>query len=348
MASSYFPPEMEGVVSKKELKKMRISPREGKRVWDSGRARSENSITWRHQIGSVMISAGGFGLGKTESAGGYYWAEVKLGDRRPSELVVNFAHNLDKGIIPFFCHAGVVTDCGYQTIPALRVPIEWTKQRDNWIPHTRQKDRDNADLVLRNDDGQFIDLQVAIVSRAGRFYLSIQEISSGQIMRLPAGVTENVGYRDTVIDGRRFIVVPLLEEHAYAGADFMSSILPRSGPDLLKMAAEDEAFVDVIDCIEAPEWGELDFPVEAGWVGAVVLWFNPLVGARVVLPDGVDAFVPLAVIPLQGTENDPVPRMAMAGGDYPLVLPAQKVLIQLGESKPGKGHLVRAIKPIWK
>ncbi len=348
MASAYFPPECEGFESDlpKKFRLKKTTPKKGGRTWDSARARSENSIAWQSPIGEVKISASGFWLGKTESAAGYYWAEVKLGDRRPIELVITFAHNLVKGIIPFYCYAGQVIDCGDQEIPELHIPIEWQRMGNVWVPKTRVRDRDNADLVLRNEFGQFIDLQVAIVSRSGKFYLSIQEISSGQIMRLPSEVTEDVGYRDVNVDGRRFIVVPILDAHAYPGADFLRYVMQRSGPALLTIAAKDRAYKDAEDGLDVPEWTTFDFPVEAGWTGAVVLWFNPLIGARVKCAgDGIEAFVPIGAIPVKGTENDVVPTLAMKAGEYALVLPGQQVLVRTKEGD--QGRYTTAIKPIW-
>ncbi len=317
-------------------------------TWSTGQAKSTSTISWSHpNVGNVVMSTQGFWLGKTSDLDGYYWAGIKVGEQRPEFLVVTFAHNLLEGIVPFYCHAGQVIDCGDGPVPELRVPITWQRQERGgfWVPSTRVKDQDNADLVFRDAKGHFINLQVAVVSRAGAFYLSVQEVGSGQIIQLPKDCDQK-DYKEVVVAGQRYAVAPLLYEHAYPGADWLRSVMPRSGPRLIEIAVDDSAYTKAED-VELPEWDEdrFQFPMETRWTGAIVLWFNPLIGARVLCPDDVEAFVPLGVIPVKGTENDSSPVLAMRVGEYGLVLPRQQVLVQTKEED--KGRRVTAIKPIW-
>ena len=331
---------------RKEKTTTKNKPKSG--TWSTGQAKTTSTISWSHpNVGTVAMATQDFWLGKTSDLDGYYWAGIKVGDRRPAYLVVTFTHSLQEGIIPFFCQAGQVVDCGDGPVPELRVPITWQWQERGgfWVPSTRVKDQDNADLVFRDSKGHFINLQVAIVSRAGAFYLSVQEVGSGQIVRLPKEC-EQTGYKEVEVAGQRYAVVPLLYEHAYPGADWLRSVMPRSGPRLIEIAVKDATYTLAED-VELSEWDEdrFQFPMEAGWTGAIVLWFNPLIGARVLCPDDVEAFVPLGAIPVKGTEKDGIPMLAMKAGEYALVLPGQPVLVKIEEGD--KGRYAKAIKPIW-
>lgn len=324
----------------------KVADVKGNRVWMTGRSRRENAISWNHGIGVVTTSVRGQWLGRIESMAGFTWAEIKVQQgSRPTSITVDFAINLESGIIPFFCKGGEVIDCADGRIPSLIVPVKWRQFGSDrkWAPHTRVQDQDNIDLVLRNQGGDFIDLQISVVTRGGRFFLSIQELSSGTVVRLLEGLAAT-DYREVVVGDGRFITVPLLEEHAYPGADWLRSIMPRSGPAFIAIAAEDKAFLAVTD-LEVAEWIDVAYPAEANWVGARVLWFNPLIGGKVLCADGVTAFVPLRVIPIIGTESDPKPTLAMQAGEFAPLLPAQMALVQFEEAP--KGRSVTAIRPIW-
>lgn len=72
-------------------------------TWSTGQAKSASTISWSHpNVGTVAMATQGFWLGKTSDLDGYYWAGVKVGDRRPDYLVVTFTHNLLEGIVPFY------------------------------------------------------------------------------------------------------------------------------------------------------------------------------------------------------------------------------------------------------
>jgi cold shock CspA family protein len=73
-------------------------------------------------------------------------------------------------------------------------------------------------------------------------------------------------------------------------------------------------------------------------MGAVVMWFNPIVGGKVLCADGQECFVPLVKIP------DQYHRSAMQEGAFPVLLPQQQVLLRYTGGP--KGRSATEILPI--
>lgn len=301
------------------------------RKWNTARSEQKTLITWEHEIGTINFSVQTFKLGYTHHVRGVYWAQIMIGNHTPSEIVVEFASNLAEGVIPFYAKGGEVVDCGDVPIPMLRVPVQWKPIKGQMVPHTRQRDMDNADLHLRLPDGQFIDLQVAVLSFSGNFFLSIQEIASGQVIKLPAEIAEqDVGYEKVVTDKGAFVVLPLFPEHNYPGASFLKNVAPRSGPELVKMAARDGAFIETEE-FDEPLWERPPFPSKPGWqVGGIVMWYNPIVGGRVICADGVECYVPREAI------RNRHGKSAMKEGDFPVLAPLQPVLLRYEDGARGR------------
>ncbi|HEY6018711.1 MAG TPA: hypothetical protein VIY48_02120, partial [Candidatus Paceibacterota bacterium] len=172
---------------------------------------------------------------------------------------------------------------------------------------------------------------------------SLQEVSSGQIIKLPDDLDEEeVGYEKVeVAKEGTFIIVPLYSAHAYPGASYLKHVMPRSGPKFIEMSIADGAYTEVKEgeTFDIPSWDPPGFPAKPGWqMGGIVLWFNPIVGGKVLCADGAECFVPVGSI--QNTRH----KSAMRDGDFPIMVPMQQVLLRYKDAE--KGRLAVEVEPI--
>ncbi|MDP3964687.1 MAG: cold shock domain-containing protein [bacterium] len=163
----------------------------------------------------------------------------------------------------------------------LTVPVEWKDGgRGVKIPHTRQKGVDNADVVLVTPTGNIAAAQVAITTRKGRFYLSIQEIYDIQAIRQDGEVE----------------FFPARAVHAYPGADF-SRTFQSAALRLTELLADAELPT------EAPEitWDPPQVEPRHPWETGAVKWFNLVTGMGLIAgSDGVDTRVHFSKVEGEG------------------------------------------------
>ena len=191
---------------------------------------------------------------------------------------------------------------------ALTVPVEW---RDG-IPHTRRRGQDNADFILMEEGGHFVNLQVGIVTRAGRFSLTCQEIWRGWLLE----------------DGS---FVPSAWKYNYPGSDY-AGMWAGTAQTIQDMVQELGLFLYSRGEVQVPDWDPTFPPNQESWKSGVVLYFNAVTGTGLVRgEDGEDYFIHFSRI--LGSEGLPV--LAMGQG----------VHFRVGKKGPDQSHApVRSIK----
>lgn len=191
---------------------------------------------------------------------------------------------------------------------ALTVPVEW---RDG-TPHTRTRGKDNVDVVLVEENGHLVNLQVGVVTRAGRFFLTCQEIWAGWFLE----------------DGS---FVPSAWEHNYPGSDY-AGMWAGTTQTIQDMVQELGLSLYSRGEVQVPDW-DPTFPLnQGGWKSGVVLYFNAVTGTGLVHEeDGEDYFIHFSNI--------------LESGYLPVLTMGQGVYFRAGERKPDKPHApVKSIK----
>jgi hypothetical protein len=308
--------------------------------WESAKAGTPATINWSHEIGRVTLSIGQFKLGPAQTKRGYYYAQIFTRDHEPNSIRIDFSTNLEEGVVPVYSQDGNFVDCGTKPIPSLVVPVTWQKGKGvARVPHTRVKGKDNADLILALPGGQFINLQVSILTRGGVFYICIQELYAGQIVQVPDINDYALHYKTVEVAGRHYIVTPLWPEFAYPNSDYLRDVMPSMGPKFVQLAASAGGFITP-DELETPAWDPPAYPTMKGWpMGAVVLWFNAIVGAKALCADGKVAYIPIGRIPGEGSVS------AMKDGDFPILYPRQALVLRHSD-EGAKGRIATEIEPL--
>ncbi|MDD5050635.1 MAG: hypothetical protein PHV93_02750 [Candidatus Pacebacteria bacterium] len=275
----------------------------------------EGGATWKSMFGNLHLQVSGFRLEFPEAQAQNMWAAANIdrGDR-PSAVRVLLSMQAVEGAKVLHCAAGEVTDVTAGSMPDLVVPVVY----DGAAPRTREKDKDNIDIVILQRNGMFVQLQVSVITRGGVFYVGVQEIFAGQVVRTNASKVLKLGLKKETINGAQVgLIVPLFEGNAYPGADYLN-VFPRMGPKVIKYAVAHEMCVPLSECVVA-KWAPEETPLppnlkaEDGWMRAVVRSYNLVTGCgHLLCDDGVDCFLHFSVI----------------GGDFPSVPPMKAVAVQ--------------------
>ena len=197
------------------------------------------------------------------------------------------------------------------------VPVQW----DGEMPKTRLKGCDCVTVILLLEDGAFIDLEVALITRGGSFFLSVQRIYQGDIVR-----TRREG--KPVMD-----FVPGRCAHAYPGVSY-KGIWDANAAAVLGEARVVGSSIP-LSRTEVATWRpptSLPMPgVGSGWRVGVVYYFNMVTGTgRIADAEGKTYFVHFSNI--------------VDGGKVPTLTPMTAVLFRLGASIPGKDTPVKSVK----
>ncbi|MES2668336.1 MAG: hypothetical protein V4644_01430 [Patescibacteria group bacterium] len=289
---------------------------EPRRRWDHAKTRQRSTMSWNHDaLGEIIIGVKNYDIGNTDFDDGYSWAPVRTRSKSPGELRLSFAMNLGKDVVSVFQARGSTVEQCSGTIPELRVPVSWDSRGR---PTSRKRDEDNLDHFLVTDEGIILQLQTSVLTRGDVFYVSNHELWAGQIVEV---TEESPSYRTVEVAGKRYAVNPFWDTQAYPGADFLVTNAT-TGRQVIELALADGLVPPVVDSLDIPAWDPPSFPREDGYQGAIVLWFNPNVGAKVFSEDGEHVFVPLKGI------HDFEGRNVMKRGQYPIVTPKQQVLLR--------------------
>ncbi|MDD4989136.1 MAG: cold shock domain-containing protein [Candidatus Pacebacteria bacterium] len=294
---------------------------------------------WNHpEFGQFRFSAPAYGIEVSTAQGPNMWAEIGIGrSEKPASVAIAMTATLAPDAKLLYCKAGNLTEIGIGAeIPKLDVPVQWKNvtpepteknptPQEVFAPHTRVKDMDNADLVVLKPNGMFIQLQVSVITRAGMFYLGVQEVFAGQIVRTNASVVRKLELKKQTINGAQVaLVVPLFAGNAYPRADYLS-VFPNMGPKVIKFAVAQNACTRLSKCTVA-EWAPVsaelpvDLPVSHGWYVGNVRYYNLVTGCgKLQRADGQEVFIHFSNI--------------AGGGSFPSLEPMKAVVFQCRESQ---------------
>lgn len=239
---------------------------------------------------------------------------------RPEAISLQIQSEQREGTTPLVIFGGRPHEYEGSANFTLTVPVRWEEIRGKWTPQTRQRGVDNADVILMDPLLRFRDIQVALVIRNERFYITAQQVYQGWVR---------------VIDGEiRFI--PSAPEHAYPGMDYaqtwkgMGEVLASVGRIVDETV---KALGAALDIPIPAQWKPSVLPNLNTWERGTVLFFNPITNSgRLLGGDGIEYHVgPNA---LNG-----VP------GPMKLLAPMSGVYFRLGQPQQGQRYVsVKAIK----
>ncbi len=259
-----------------------------RRKW--GHSRTRRMVSWEHELfGSVQITSSNFSLdSSTRQEGPNTWSRLYAPKGRPENIQLDFTGYLKSDVCLLHAAGGLVTDMGTRnTFPPFEVPITYVGEENHM--RTREKDRDNIDLVFLKLDGSFVELQVSVVMRRDLPYLCVQEIYGGQVAATTPEIAEELGIANHKADNdTALIVIPLYDECAFPDHEDVGiyrnylKIFPKMGPKVLDFAYKRKAVAGLAACTPAywqPQWPELtERQTKNGWVSGVVTFYNLVIG----------------------------------------------------------------------
>jgi cold shock CspA family protein len=203
------------------------------------------------------------------------WAKIHVSDgTREVKLHVNAEFDVDT--IPFTVFGGKaerLEEKGFE----LHVPVRW----ENGLPHTRQPGVDNVDVHLLGYDGKDLDVQCAVVTRGGEFYITSQLVFEGHVVR-------TVGDR---VGSVRYVMIPTTNPRfAYQDFNYENTWGPMDAA--VKAVAEEEGVprprwrIVRLAEVRAAVWAPRMIPVKPGWERGTVLYHNAVTGTGLI--EGLD------------------------------------------------------------
>lgn len=276
-------------------------------------------------LGIKILVTGGECAGWTYSCvTGMAWAEI-IGLGRPSSVRLAITATPKDGTTALAVNYGRaerLTGAGY----VLDVPVRWT----DGVPHTREKYKDNVDIILLEEDGYFTDVQCGLVTRGGRFFVTIQQVYQGWVTRTRGGRVGEVAWGFISAD-------PI---HAYPGVRY-EAIWTKMAEQLLG-AAQEVGASRKLSRVRPAEWVVPDIGPRAGWRAGVVRFFNLITGTGQVeeaMGGGTHFVHHSAILNSDGTPMRPFPSLApMTGVHFRLRDPRET-------RKPDEGPGVKSIMP---
>jgi len=241
----------------------------------------------KHRQGSIMMGQG------------YAWTELFVGKQSPN-IRLNIQAN-GKEIAPLVIFGGKPYESNSTSIGfTLDVPVYWM----GGFPRTRHPGRDNLDVIFFDPELRFSDIQVGLISRKGRFFLTAQRIFEGWV-------------REESKEGMRFI--PSRPEFAYPGMNYQGiwkemgevlSVIARITSDIIKALGTPPLLAP-----EPAKWIPAQMPGQQKWQRGKVLFFNAVTGTGMILgEDEKQYFVHFSKIIKEG--EDPVKMLAPMDGVY--------------------------------
>lgn len=209
----------------------------------------------------VSIEAAGFEVGATKLGRTWGWQEFRP-KGRPTMLDLHVSTDVQgcDDVVAFTVFEGRAEELrGYTT---LSVPVHWK----NGAPITRRTGVDNTDVHLLTYDGQDLDIQVGIITRGGRFFLTAQQVAKGRIVRGRQG----------------YEYVPTDPVHAYPGFNY-ASIWPNMGDAVEEMsrlfgASRQRWSVMRLADVRRAVWLPNYIPHREGWLRGAPYFYNMVSG----------------------------------------------------------------------
>lgn len=153
----------------------------------------------------------------------------------------------------------------------LCVTVSWDQKTG--MPRTRQKGEDNVDLIVLDPDGRFVDIQVGLVTRRNRFFVTAQRVFEGWVTRTrPQGVPVHIV---------EYTFTPGRPEHAYPGATYDGTWVKMA--EAIAEIARHEGMSRQLSRTKPAKWATPVVPeIEGGWLRAECYFFNLITGTGVV------------------------------------------------------------------
>jgi hypothetical protein len=165
-------------------------PVEEKRAWSSSQDRE---IRWEHSLfGSLQIQIDQFSIGKVKEESTNSWAQVYFLFDKPSRVLFRFQGALAQGVRLFRVQGAQVTEVTTGKIPCLQVGIQWGVDGNKDVARTSSTERDSINFVFLAGDGKFVEIQVSLTSRCKRFWLGVQEVYCGQVVRTTSAKADQI------------------------------------------------------------------------------------------------------------------------------------------------------------
>ena len=219
---------------------------------------------------------------------------------RPVNIQIHIQAN-GKGIAPLVIFGGKPHESNSTSIGfTLNVPVNWMDR----VPQTRYPGQDNLDVIFFDSDLGFSDIQVGLVTRKGRFFLTAQRIFEGWVRE---GSEEGISF------------IPSRPEFAYPGSNYKGtwqemgevlSAIVRITSDVIKVLGAPPLLAP-----EPAKWIPAQMPEEQRWQRGTVLFFNAITGTGMILGEDEKLhFVHFSKI-IEEREN-PVKMLTPMGGVY--------------------------------
>ncbi|MDB5204520.1 MAG: hypothetical protein JWP09_548 [Candidatus Taylorbacteria bacterium] len=259
-----------------------------------------SEITWEHELfGKLQLNILA-DLGEVQSKDGFTIAPLNMETEKVNRLQHHIKTNISfklaaKTHLLYFKNNRMM-DVSKSSIPQFVVPMNWKAGAGGRIeyaevckPQASKRD-DNDDeiiLVFLREDGLFIELEVGVVVRGGKFlFVTIQEVSTAQIVRTTREKIEQHGLKSnayrTGAGGKYAIIVPAKSEDAYPGFNWLKA-REKIGESLMPYALARDYSAPLSQCIVA-EWDKTQPPAlpahmaKWGFELAQVFWFNVMYG----------------------------------------------------------------------
>ena len=300
-----------------------------KREWKS--KVSSQTMVWERSsrvefFEGLQVEVQRFGFDKIHETPFATYAEVKF-KGEPNYIGLAFTAKVKEGRRILHAQKDVVTDVTDGNISVLRVFVDW----QNGIPHCRAKHRDNINIIFLDPDGaHVVMLEVSVTSRAGHFWVAIQELWAGQIARTTATKAQGLDLTALPLNGFAGLGIPVYPENNFPDSSFLDNFRDQA-PGIIRYAAEQGIIAPLSKCNKPPEWNPETAPeAPKGWQVATVLWFNLVIGwgfAR--LADGRNVFVHFqSIIDERG-------QTLASKGQFPFLEPMQQVTLRFREGDKG-------------
>jgi cold shock CspA family protein len=257
--------------------------------------------------------------GSTVMGPGHAYAEL-LVKGRPFNIPIHIQARSRQEITPLIifdgkAHQSDSTSIGF----TLNVPVKWTEG----VPQTRHPGEDNLDVIFLDSELRVSDIQVGLVTRKGRFFLTAQRVFEGWARERNEG---------------DMCFIPSRPEFAYPGMDYretwkdMGEVLSVIGGTVSDFA---RTLGTPLDIPEPAFWKPIYTPAPKGWQCGIIEFFNAISGTgRILGEDGVRYFVHFSNI-LSDNPREPVR----------ILEPMSSVFFRSKKLKNTKGPAVRSCKP---
>ncbi len=298
--------------------------------WES---REGQYVTWKlPSFGSITVEIDRHGFGDMVAKDTQWCAPIVMCGR-PNWLTFRIIPKLNKGVRLLYAYGGKPIDVTEGEIPLFKAPVKW----NGGIPCTTNTDDYDFSLVLVDQEGVFIQLDVGVVTRAGHFWLTFEEVWSAQVARTTSAKAKSLSVTTVEAGDAIALAVPFYPENNYPKADFLTT--KGMVHEVISYCIEQGLSKPLSKCSLA-KWETVskELPVELaneGYVKAKVLFFNMVWGGGFALcEDGASCHMHFSKI------LGPDGRSLAKNGQFPVVAPMTEVAIKWVPNDKGRSATV--------